>query len=324
MGARGSSPVDVIEAAYAVDQPCAAWMKGIVDASAPLLDEGCGLLAMLYDASGKRMQAHALYTTDAALAEDVASIVGGLDEEYVARSYRSLTCALATETLGIEGTDFRRLEARGVVDLLGINGFDPSGSGFFLGALRRTRRKVTAAQRTLWSRVAAHLASAYRVQRRLASATERPADAILTPAGRVEHAETAATAVEARKALREGVLRMERARGKLRGAPDEAVAEWSGLVDARWTLVDRIDVGGRRYVLARRNDPPVPRHEVLSKRERQVVAFAALGHHDKLIAYELGIAHSTVRVLIARAARKLGATTREELVAKASPGGRAR
>ena len=52
----------------------------------------------------------------------------------------------------------------------------------------------------------------------------------------------------------------------------------------------------------------------LSERERQVVGYAKLGHHDKLIAYELGISHSLVRVLLGRAASKLGASTRDELI----------
>jgi DNA-binding NarL/FixJ family response regulator len=36
-------------------------------------------------------------------------------------------------------------------------------------------------------------------------------------------------------------------------------------------------------------------------REQQVVALATLGRTNKFIAYELGLAHSTVRVLMARA-----------------------
>jgi DNA-binding NarL/FixJ family response regulator len=45
------------------------------------------------------------------------------------------------------------------------------------------------------------------------------------------------------------------------------------------------------------------------------VAEAALrGLDNKVIAYELGVAHSTVKVLLARAAFKLGCRTRRELV----------
>ena len=54
----------------------------------------------------------------------------------------------------------------------------------------------------------------------------------------------------------------------------------------------------------------------LTPREREIVARAAVGQHPKLIAYELGIAAVTVRVLLARAARRLGALSRSELVEK--------
>jgi DNA-binding NarL/FixJ family response regulator len=85
------------------------------------------------------------------------------------------------------------------------------------------------------------------------------------------------------------------------------------MVAAQWTLVEE-ERDGRRHLLARRNDPAAPGPEQLSERERQVVSFAVLGHHDKLIAYELGVSHSTVRVLLHRARRKLRVESRAELV----------
>jgi DNA-binding NarL/FixJ family response regulator len=54
--------------------------------------------------------------------------------------------------------------------------------------------------------------------------------------------------------------------------------------------------------------------ERLTVRERDVVARALRGCANKVIAYDLGLAHSTVRVLMARAAIKLGAHSRDELL----------
>jgi hypothetical protein len=89
-------------------------------------------------------------------------------------------------------------------------------------------------------------------------------------------------------------MAMDRSRGALRRkSPASAVAEWRGLVDARWTLVDEFRENGRRYVVARENRSEAPDFERLTERELQVVAFASLGHSNKLIAYELGIATST-------------------------------
>jgi DNA-binding NarL/FixJ family response regulator len=74
--------------------------------------------------------------------------------------------------------------------------------------------------------------------------------------------------------------------------PARAVAAWKGLVDARWSLVDWFDSDGSSYLLAHRNDGPLAPLELLTERERQVVALAALGLANKMIAYELGIATS--------------------------------
>ena len=143
------------------------------------------------------------------------------------------------------------------------------------------------------------------------------ADAVLTIRGRVEHAESPEAQLrESRSALRDAAAAVDRARGKLRRIdPDSALGQWMGLVDGRWSLVDKFDTDGKRYVLARRNEPRVGGLGLLTERERAVAFYAAMGRSNKHIAYDLGIAHSTVRVLLARAAAKLGVKTRDELVA---------
>lgn len=54
--------------------------------------------------------------------------------------------------------------------------------------------------------------------------------------------------------------------------------------------------------------------DVLSERERQVVAYLAGGQSTKETAYTLGIADATVRVLVARAVAKLGSKNRRALL----------
>ncbi len=78
-------------------------------------------------------------------------------------------------------------------------------------------------------------------------------------------------------------------------------------------IVDELDVDGCRYVVTR-VDAPSPLR-LLSPRETQLIELAAAGFEPKVIAYDLGLAPSTVRVLLARAGRKLGAHTWRELVA---------
>jgi DNA-binding CsgD family transcriptional regulator len=104
---------------------------------------------------------------------------------------------------------------------------------------------------------------------------------------------------------------VDRAKGRLgRRDPDRALAEWKGLVAARWTLVDLFDHDGKDYLVARKNDADTGGLDLLSPRERQAVGYASLGHSNKL-----GLSSSTVGVLLWRAASKLGARSRAELIA---------
>jgi len=172
--------------------------------------------------------------------------------------------------------------------------------------------------RGLFPRIASHLAAAQRLRRRLGLANSaESAEAVLSPDGhRVEHAIGTATSHIAQDALRAAAVRIDRARGKIRTSdPERALDGWKALVAARWTLLDHFESDGRRYILARENEPvPAGAAAELSARERQVLANAALGRSNKEIAYALGLAPSTVRVLLTRAARKLGASSRAELL----------
>lgn len=318
--------IDVIEAAYDVDAKERPWLQGIVRASEPLLDAGLGIVAYTYDVS--RTDRVLVPTSvrspklSAATAKFLAAGVQATGPEYIRATYRAIQVETASNTPGVSETPtLQAFEAIGIGDMLGINGLDPSGVGVWLGAALPRPYTLRRAERARYQRLATHLAAAYRLRRRLEAAS-RPknapwnADAIVTPRGNLEHA-TSDEVRRARGQLRAAAVAIDRARGKMRRiAPDSAIAEWLGLTDGRWSLVDKFDSDGKRFVLARRNEPSVGGLDLLTERERAVAAYAAMGHTNKLIAYDLGIAHSTVRVLLARAASKLGARSRAELVQK--------
>lgn len=91
------------------------------------------------------------------------------------------------------------------------------------------------------------------------------------------------------------------------------------VVGRRWKLVDAYESEGEQYVVVCCGAPPAPElleWSTLSEREREVAAAAARGSSNKQIAFELGLAHSTVRVLCHRAMQKLQVATREALIAK--------
>jgi DNA-binding CsgD family transcriptional regulator len=84
------------------------------------------------------------------------------------------------------------------------------------------------------------------------------------------------------------------------------------LLRGEWRVIADFESGGHRYVLLveTARDPL----GTLSKRERDVLARAAAGGSNKTIAIELRLSPSTVRVLIARACRKLGVQSRAAAV----------
>jgi DNA-binding CsgD family transcriptional regulator len=189
-----------------------------------------------------------------------------------------------------------------------------------------TRRPaLSVGKRATFTRVAAHIAAGLRIRRRLASDEARlaDADAVLSVDGDVAHAVGTARLKESRESLRHAVRALDRARGRLRMNDSErAVLDWKVLVEHRWSLLDHFDRDGKRYVLACRNAPSALASALFTPRERQVVLLATAGHSNKLIGYELGIATSTVGVLLSRAAARLGVKSRRALVAACLQGKR--
>ena len=118
------------------------------------------------------------------------------------------------------------------------------------------------------------------------------------------------------------MCRIERARtAQGRSDPDAAMESWEGLVDGRWSLVDRFDTDGKRFVVAVKNDPAHPDPRGLTMREREVSEFVGLGRSTKEISYILGVSLSAVTNLTARAQEKLGLSSRAELAAFFAPAG---
>ena len=99
-----------------------------------------------------------------------------------------------------------------------------------------------------------------------------------------------------------------------RTRPRSAIARvdgWAGMARAGWTLLDHFEQDGKQIVIASRDG--LAALDSLTARERQVIGARLLGHTNKIAAHELGLSASTVRVLLARALKKLGARSLAEL-----------
>ena len=315
----------ILEAGYAVDTAEEPWLRGLLAAAQPSLDEGLGAFAFSYNAFHPQSFELRCLTSSGfpdALLERLPMVMGQIPTRFIENARNDSACTIASEIPGFE--DFsavsEHLHPIGAYDVFGVNILDPTGTGCYLGAPLPRTGALTPARRTTWGRVAAHIAAAFRIQRRFApehpGENLRRAEAILDGQGKIHHATGPAEMASAREALRTATVAMERARTKLRdSAPERAIDEWKGLVAARWSLVEHFESDGKRYILACQNDPDVAGPSLLSQREQQVLAYASLGHNSKLIAYELGISDSTVRVLMSRATAKLGVGSRKEAIA---------
>lgn len=96
--------------------------------------------------------------------------------------------------------------------------------------------------------------------------------------------------------------------------PAEARELWQGLVEGSWSVLEGGEAEGKRFLLTRRCPPGVADPGILSARQRSVLAFAAMGHQNKYIAYRLGLAPSTVAAHLRSVCRKLGLGSRRELI----------
>ncbi len=198
---------------------------------------------------------------------------------------------------------------------------DGHGATAFVGSLL-SRRTLRSAERAMYAQVHAHIQAGLRLRRSLGAAPPLaveapPRGAVLDSDGTVVHAE--GRAKERLEALREGARRMGTARSRAKGRGAEALDIWKGLIDGTWSLVEHFDTDGRRYVLAHANPHQVRDPRGLTNMETRVVALAIRGYADKLIAYHLGIASSTVATHLASAMRKLGVRRRTDLVRLLGP-----
>ena len=122
--------------------------------------------------------------------------------------------------------------------------------------------------------------------------------------------------IESRQQLaRQCIKALDRARARLHRGNDEGLLSlWRGLVQGRWSVFDQVDTDGKHFIVVHENDPDAAGPKRLTRRETQVATYAAQGHTNKTIAYELGIARTTVATHLTTALSKLGLRRRTDLV----------
>lgn len=354
MSARDAVPAEILtalERAYGLDVPDDdAWLRAVAEALRPVLDSGHGIHAFLIDAGdpdtvrlstpvgvGLDPDWEARWPDDwwepfmlRAPSRSLHTMLTHSACNYSVHLWDAVTRRVPSFRPHLETHAAPRApvpeprRAMRYPDSLNVIAADATGLGCAFAANRvdpATSPLPRALLRTL-SQLATHIAAAYRLRRQRTEADALAlSDAIIDEHQRVVHAQGEARSNWALGAIREAAVAVARARPALGergpGRPDAALEAWQSLTAGRWTVLDHFDRDGRRYFIARPNAPETSSDPTLSERERQVLGALALGHSNKLIAYELGLHPSTVSNHLASAGKKLGAASRIELVRRA-------
>ncbi len=345
---RRAALLEAVEAVYHHQASAETWLEDLVRAAAPALDTGVGVhgIHVRFEDGTKRLGSPVLIGGTAAWHEQWLDnwwrpVIEAVEPEALrgmlgfgaissaqqiwdaaARGIPTLDAHLRVLSEQGWAAAFRREGSPGklfYVDSLNVCALTSTGQGVALVANRQDvlRTAELRAARRRFARLAAHVATALRARETLGERAPTPesGEAVLTPTGRVLHAEGAAQSADARASLRRAALDLERARSA-RVAEEEALQLWHCLVDGRWTLLEDFESDGQRYLVAVPNAPRDSAPE-LSARESQVLAEVGRGLSNKEIAYSLGLAPSTVATLVARAAKKLGTQSRVAPVRRA-------
>jgi DNA-binding CsgD family transcriptional regulator len=315
--------IEIVDAAYGAAGSDQDWVDQVARAAYSALDQGLGVSVFTFDASsGDKVRVGVCTQIGCPPGFQGSPIAEATPGEHVPTLFGSAPPALllseCVEPSIFDGFIAAALHPFGIRDVIGIRCVEPSGRGCVISVSLPQLRPLPARRRSVLARVAAHIVAGWRLRQKLAGGAEPPGvgddgDAIFDESGRVAHL---ADGIDARRdgsKLRAGVERLLASKQARRLDPDAAVELWRALVDGRWSIVQRTDSDGKRFLLARRNAPEVRDIGSLAPREALAAAYAALGHSSKLIAYELGIPESSLSVLLKQAMHKLGAKNRMEL-----------
>ena len=311
MRERGGDANAVVEAGYRLDRGEREWLEGIVEVLAPQLDEGLGVVAWTYELSaGRARTAQTAFGGAMALlplrrnVEMTEAISAELAVGGAVVTLSASLCAMSQRKLTTRTRSYA--EPLGWRDILRASATDPDGFGIGVAVPLGARRQPTRLEQAYLGRILAHLCTALRVRRRRERTGEAIDEAISRTDFRAELAE--------RGARREAVVAIDRAGRWLEGTEAGRVLDaWRAMIDGSWTLFEQFEHDGRRFLVARRKEPWARPCDGLTTQEVACAIYAADGHSQKLIAYELGLSEATVSLHLRRSMRKLGLRSRAEL-----------
>ena len=294
------------DACYSLSGDNDDWLGALAREALPLLDYGFGVAAWSFrkgDWAGHTLPRG----VDPALGKAMWASAERYTNEELVRLFMGARAVSATERIdNVAGLDqhpascgFAEL---GVKDFHALTVWDAAGRGVALAGAANQVLRAPPGQVARLERLGSHLLAGWRLRCAL-----QQVDAVLDPGGRLLHAEGAARSGAKRDALTRAVRDFDQARSlRSRASADESLEAFEGLVAGRWSLIQRFESDGRRYLIAMRNEPGQVRAAALSPNESHALALRAQGLAYKLIGYELGVSARAAFGLARQGMSKLG------------------
>jgi DNA-binding NarL/FixJ family response regulator len=326
--ARAQHAIDIVEKGYMLDGTEEEWLARVLDAASADVDHGKGTHGMTCRVEAGTFAGVPTYlernldpgfrAVRRALNEEAPSNLGAILARYATVS------GGVHEILGPDHPNTRHFRTVGAT-VGTTDGFltfaqDGEAHGLMIAGPSALPVKTSSRVRGIWRRVLLHVTAGLRLRRRLME-KRGIIDALLDPGGALKHAEAPVSEDRsARDALIAAVRRVDRARTAAeRRDPERALEMWRGLVAGEWSLIDRWESDGRRYVAAYRNRPSIRDPRALTDQERAVLHYVALGASNKEIAFALGIGIASVASAVSQLLKKFRGKRRSDLLVFAAP-----
>lgn len=301
---------EILEAVYVAGGSESEWRARSV-AAMSVLSEGFGVAVMELERSRDRVaQCRMFGSADPVFLAWLQAATLAMPAQHVGLAFSWKSSGRTASS--IMAADFpvyeRGLETTGARDILTTFGVVNRNTSFGAYVPLATPRKTSRNQRARMRMLGAHLGSAFRARSRTLDEAWFHAD------GKLCEAQGAARTQ--REELRTFVKRLDKLRARRGTGWDEtdALSAWTAMVQGRWTLLDFFDSDGRRFVVARANEPELGRELALTSREELVSKLHGMGQSSKYVAYSLGLSTAVVSELLTTAMLKLNVKSRSELI----------
>lgn len=310
-----SATIEIHRLAYDVESDWGSWLEALGAATLHRSGQAHGVLAKIYEVETGRLTMCRSIEAASMNRALVSTFSGSEPIREMLRRSGTRCVPESLDSSWINPVLYAFAPSFAPIECVSIIGRDDAGAATVLAFPSTERGEIPARLRRLGRVVCPHLGAGLRLRRAIDElrSDEKMIEARFRTDGRCIDASGAARDGDRRESLREAVLVSERSRSKIAQRGVGSAPTLDHVVDGRWSLVERFERGGQRYIVAYRNPPGVGDIRRLTLAERDIVRLAAGGLTNKEVGFSLGIRESTASTLLAAALAKLGIPSAIEL-----------